>query len=84
MEKAFEVLIGQGVLGAFLILVIWYFTKEITSLKEEMKAKSMAHAEQVKEKDEKIEDLNQKIHEMGINAVTAVKEFNSLIRDVLK
>lgn len=84
METALEQLIGQGVLGIFLVLVIVYFRHEIKHLREEMKAKSLAHAEQMRAKDEKIEDLNEKIHAMGIEAVTSVKEWTSTLKDLLK
>ena len=49
-----------------------------------MKQKSIAHAQQMKEKDDKIEDLNVKIHEMGIEAVTSVKEWTNTLKELLK
>jgi hypothetical protein len=64
--------------------VIVYFTREIKSLKAEMKAKSLAHAEQIKEKDNKIQELNDKIHTLGIEAITSVKEFTNHAKEWFK
>ena len=63
MEQAFEILLGQGVLGAFLIIVILYF-----------KSKEKKFDEQLKEKDEEIKALNENLHGFGIDALTDVKE----------
>jgi len=72
MELAFEKLAEHGIMGLFLILVIWYFTRENKDLKRKLE-----------EKEEKIQSLNDKIHEMGIEAVSAVKEFTQTLKDLL-
>jgi Flp pilus assembly protein protease CpaA len=72
MEQAFEILLGQGVLGAFLIIVILYF-----------KSKEKKFDEQLKEKDEEIKELNEKLHGFGIDAVTAVKEIATNLKELI-
>ena len=84
MDTAFEQILGQGILGAFLVLVIVYHLRTVKEIKAEMKAKSLAHAEQIKSKDEKIEQLNDKIHALGIEAVTSVKEWTTTLKELLK
>lgn len=61
MEQAFEILLGQGVIGAFLVIVIIYF-----------KSKEKKHDEQIAAKELEIKELNNKLHGFGIDAVTAV------------
>jgi len=84
MEIAYEQILGQGILGVFLVLVIIYFLKLVKDLKAEMKEKSLAHAISMKEKDLKIEELNDKIHNLGIEAVTSVREWTNTLKDLLK
>lgn len=84
MESAFETLLGQGILGAFLVLVIIYHLRTVRELKTEMKEKSIAHAEQMNLKDQIIEEKNNKIHEIGIEAVTSLNEFTRVIKESLK
>lgn len=84
METILPKLAEHGVVALFLVAVIYYFIKKEKELKEEMKQKSIAHAQQMKEKDDKIEDLNVKIHEMGIEAVTSVKEWTNTLKELLK
>lgn len=72
MEQAFEILLGQGVLGAFLIIVILYF-----------KSKEKKFDEQLKVKDEEIKELNNKLHGFGIDAVTAVKEIATNLKELV-
>ena len=84
METALDQILGQGILGAFLVITIIYFLKVVKDLKTEMKEKSIAHALSMKEKDDKIEILNDKIHNLGIEAVTSVKEWTATLKDILK
>lgn len=84
MSEIFTQIAAQGVLGLFLVLSIWYFRQEIKHLREEMKLKSAAHAEQMKLKDDKINELNDKIHSIGIEAITSVKELNNTFKDLMK
>ena len=82
MEAAYEQLLGQGILGVFLVLVIVYHLKTVKDLKQEMKEANQVHAEQIAAKDKMIEEKNDKIHELGINAVTAVKDFTNAIKGI--
>ena len=84
MEEAYSELLSTGVVGAFLVIVIIYHLRVVKELKEESKSKSLAHGITMKEKDEKIEDLNNKIHSLGIEAVTSVKEWTNTLKDLLK
>jgi Flp pilus assembly protein protease CpaA len=72
MENAIQVLLGQGVLGAFLVLVIIYF-----------KSKEKKHDEIVEAKEQEIKELNEKLHGFGIDAVTAVKEIASNLKELV-
>jgi len=72
MEQAFEILLGQGVLGAFLIIVILYF-----------RAKEKKHDEILEKKEQEIKELNEKLHGFGIDAVTAVKEIASNLKELV-
>ena len=72
MEIALEILLGQGVLGVFLVLVIVYF-----------KSKEKKHDEMIKEKELEIKELNEKLHGFGIDAVTAVKEIASNLKELV-
>ena len=84
METVLTKLAEHGIVAVFLVAVIYYFIKKEKELREEMRQKSIAHGTQMKEKDEKIEALNNKIHEMGIEAVTSVKEWTSTLKELLK
>ena len=84
MESALETLLGQGILGAFLVLVIIYHLKTVRELKTEMKEKIIAHAKQMRLKDEIIEEKNNKIHEIGIESVTILNEFTRVLKESLK
>lgn len=75
MEAALESLLGQGVLGVFLVLVIIYFRHEVKILREEMKEKSEAHAVSMKLKDDKIQALNDEKRE---DALENMATFNKL------
>ena len=77
METALETLIGQGVLGTFLVLVIVHFRKEVKDLKAEMKEKSLAHALQMKLKDEEIKDLNKEARDSAVETITSFNTFSS-------
>ena len=72
MEQAFEILLGQGVLGAFLIIVIVYF-----------RSKEKKTDEVIKEKEQEIKELNEKLHGFGIDAVTAVKEIATNLKELV-
>jgi|32_taG_2_1085360.scaffolds.fasta_scaffold02732_8 Flp pilus assembly protein protease CpaA len=72
MEQAFEILLGQGVLGAFLIIVIVYF-----------RSKEKKHDEIVAAKEQEIKELNEKLHGFGIDAVTAVKEIANNLKELV-
>jgi Flp pilus assembly protein protease CpaA len=72
MEQAFEILLGQGVLGVFLVIVILYFRSE--------QAKK---DETIKEKESEIKELNEKLHGFGIDAVTAVKEIANNLKELV-
>lgn len=80
MEEVLDVLLKQGILGIILVLSVAYFLRKEKKAEEDAVKKSKAWALLVKEKDEKIEELNNKIHEIGIEAVTAVKEFTLAIK----
>ena len=82
MEIVYEQLLGQGILGVFLILVIIYFLRKERKAESDAVLKSKAWSELVEAKDNKIEELNNKIHEIGIEAVTAVKEFTAAIKGI--
>ena len=72
MEQAFEILLGQGVIGAFLVIVILYF-----------RSKEKKHEEVVKEKEAEIKELNEKLHGFGIDAVTAVKDISANLKQIV-
>jgi Flp pilus assembly protein protease CpaA len=72
MEQAFEILLGQGVLGAFLIIVIVYF-----------RSKEKKTDEVIKAKEQEIKELNEKLHGFGIDAVTAVKEIATNLKELV-
>ena len=63
-------------------MVIVYHLKTVKDLKQEMKEANQVHAEQIAAKDKMIEEKNDKIHELGINAVTAVKDFTNAIKGI--
>lgn len=75
METALEALLGQGVLGIFLVIVIFYFRHEVKILRAEMKEKSEAHAATMQFKDEKIQALNDEKREDALQNMAA---FNAL------
>ena len=83
MEIALEQLVGQGILGTFLVLVIWYFLKREKELKAEMKDKSFAHAESMKEKDVKIQVLNDQIRNDAIESMSIFKDMHSNLKDLV-
>jgi len=84
MEQIYNQLIGQGVVGGFLVLVIIYHLRTVKDLKQEMKDKSIAHASNMKDKETEIKELNEKIHELGINAVTSIREWTNALKTLLK
>ena len=84
METALQYFLTQGVLGVILVLVVLYFLKEKKKTEDAAIKKSKAWAELVASKDEIIESKNKQIHEMGIDAVTTIKEFNRLMDKAFK
>lgn len=72
MEQAFEILLGQGVLGVFLVMVVVYFRQ-----------KEKKYDEVIKEKELEIKGLNEKLHGFGIDAVTAVKEIANNLKELV-
>jgi len=58
METAFETLIGQGILGTFLILVIVYFRKKENDYKTEIKELNSELRASEKEAITVMKDLN--------------------------
>lgn len=93
MENAYNELISTGAVGAFLVLVIIYHLKTVKELKREMKAKSIAHAEQlearekahaeqIKAKDDKIEELHDKNHGLAIKGTETMKDWIEAIRSL--
>lgn len=72
MELAFETLIGQGVLGVFLVLVIVYFRKKENDYKEI-----------IKEKDEKIEKCAEQGRQDAIETIGFVKDLQNDIKELI-
>ncbi len=72
MELAFETLIGQGVLGVFLVLVIVYFRKKENDYKEI-----------IKEKDDKIEKCNEQARLDAIETIGFVKDLQATIKELI-
>lgn len=58
METAIEHLVGQGILGVFLVLVIWYFRKKENEYKEEIQKLNAELRETERESITVIKDLN--------------------------
>ena len=81
MDTIIEQLVGQGVLGIFLIIVIWYFKYEIKHLRKEFKGKSTAHAESMKIKDDKIQSLNDQTR---TDAIANMTYFNNVGNQIEK
>ena len=59
-------------LCAFLIIVIVYF-----------RSKEKKHDEAIKAKESEIKELNEKLHGFGIDAVTAVKEIATNLKELV-
>lgn len=72
MELAFETLIGQGVLGVFLVLVIVYFRKKENDYKDI-----------IAKKDEKIELLNEERRQDAIETIGFVKDLQAQIKELI-
>lgn len=72
MEQAFEILLGQGVLGVFLVLVIIYFRSELNK-----------RDEAIKELQLEIKSLNEKLHSFGIDAVMNSKEIATNLKELV-
>ena len=72
MEMAFEILLGQGVLGVFLVIVIVYF-----------KGREKKYEENIAAKDAEIKELNEKLHGFGIDAVTSLKEISTNLKELV-
>lgn len=81
METAVEYLIGQGVLGVVLAMVVWYHLKTVKKLEDSAKTRNKAHTAALKAKDEEIKGLNAKIHDIGISAITSIKDLYQAIKD---
>ena len=83
METAFEVLIGQGVLGVFLVLVIIYFLKTVKDLKADAKEKAKTYAEVFEKKDQKIESLNQELRQSERESITVMGSMNQTLKELI-
>lgn len=72
MELALESLLGQGILGVFLVIVIIYFRSELKK-RDEM----------IKELQGEIKTLNEKLHGFGIDAVMNSKAIADNIKELV-
>jgi len=73
METAFETLIGQGVLGVFLVLVIVHFRKEVKDLKE-----------QIQTLQEEIKRLNEVGKNDAVEVIGFVKDLQNTLKDLIQ
>lgn len=64
MDGAVEYIIGQGILGAFLVLVIWYFRKKEIEYKEEIKLLNSELRETERESITVMKDLNNTLEKL--------------------
>lgn len=64
MESAVEHLIGQGILGVFLVLVIWYFRKKEIEYKDEIKHLNSELRETERESITVMKDLNNTLEKL--------------------
>ncbi len=70
METAIDYLISQGVLGVFLVLMAGYFLRKEKKTEELAKVKREAWSDLVKEKDIKIQSLNDQARTDAIDNMT--------------
>lgn len=83
METVYEVLIGQGILGVFLVLVIVYHLKTVKDLKIERTKKAEKYAEIFEKKDNKIESLNDELRQSERESITVIKELNQTLKELI-
>ena len=72
MDIALETLLGQGVLGAFLVLVILHFRKEIKDYKLE-----------IKEKEVEIKRLNEEGRTDAVQTISFMKDFKTELSNLV-
>lgn len=73
METAFETLIGQGVLGTFLVLVIIHFRKEVKELKENILTLQ-----------EEIKRLNEVGKNDAVEVIGFVKDLQNTLKELIQ
>jgi hypothetical protein len=77
MEPILNKLAEHGIAGIFLALVIYYFNKRDKKHEQALRDKDAI----ISAKDEDIKVLNEKIHTLGIEAVTSVNQWVNTLKD---